>query len=214
MCVCMGGGIPFFCCCFCCPAPSGCAGWAPRPCAQTSGARRCLLRGSPAEEGPARSGAASLPLRASPRLVARGAGRPGALWAALLLRDHLGWEGIGKKKNNNNNNNSNDDDDDDHDNDNDDDDDAAVFLRPFPGAAVAFRRPPAEGSALCFPPPPAAAAASAAATSAGLEETGRLSRRTDVKVTSACDKGAGIRLGGEAFLRLKKKREREREGKY
>lgn len=58
---------------------------------------------------------------------------------------------------------------------------------------------------------PPAAAASAAATSAGLEETEHLSRRTDVKVTSACDKGAGIRLGGEAFLRLKKKKKK---GKY
>lgn len=60
-----------------------------------------------------------------------------------------------------------------------------------------------------FSPP--AAAASAAATSAGLEETERLSRRTDVKVTSACDKGAGIRLCGEAFLRFKKKKKK---GKY
>lgn len=86
----------------------------------------------------------------------------------------ISWDG-GIFNNNDDNNNSNNDED-----------------------AVAFGRPPAEGSALGSSPP--AAAASAAATSAELEETGRLSRRTDVKVTSACDKGAGIRLGGEAFL--------------
>jgi len=39
---------------------------------------------------------------------------------------------------------------------------------------------------------------------------GRSSRRTDVEVTSSCDKGAGIRLGGEAFLPLKGRKKKKK----
>lgn len=81
--------IPF-CCCFYCPAPSGCAGWAPRSCAGISGARLCLLPRSPAESTLVGSEAVSLPL--SPRLsaLARDARRPNALLAVFLLRNRLG----------------------------------------------------------------------------------------------------------------------------